>query len=68
MNIPPTNPSTVFFGDNADSCVFPNNLPKIYALISLQITRPQGRINQTNPLNMLHIIKDDCTPKIRIMK
>ena len=46
---PPMNPSQVFFGDNSINGVFPNDTPKIYAMISLVMTREHGKINQTIP-------------------
>lgn len=46
---PPMNPSHVFFGDNSINGVLPNETPKIYAIISLVITKEHGKINQTMP-------------------
>jgi hypothetical protein len=53
----PTNPSTVFLGDNLMSCVRPNVIPQMYAKISLQITKETGRKNQIIPSKTLFIIK-----------
>lgn len=46
---PPINPSQVFFGDSSMSFLFPKKNPKIYAKISLLITKMQGVINQISP-------------------
>jgi hypothetical protein len=79
QNIPPINPSTVFLGDNDERGVLPNILPKIYALISLHITKLAGRINlqninlllkffmyiyQTNPLKIFAVIRLELIPKM----
>jgi hypothetical protein len=39
----PMNPSNVFFGDNLQSWVTPNNFPHTYADISLQTTSATGK-------------------------
>jgi len=70
----PMNPSQVFLGDKSDKVFLPNNLPHMYAVISLQITREAGKINlnniikiiiyHTNPLKILLINRADWTPNI----
>jgi hypothetical protein len=47
---PPTNPSTVLFGDSLMSLVLPKSFPKTNAIISLIITEPLVMTTQKNPL------------------
>lgn len=54
---PPTNPSTVFLGDNLIRGVLPQKKPKMYAQISLAMTSETGRKNQIRPSKILLIMK-----------
>ena len=47
--VPPMNPSTVFLGDKSISLVFPNEIPNMYAIISLVMTSRDGKMNQIIP-------------------
>jgi hypothetical protein len=57
MSQPPTNPSTVFLGDNLIRGVRPIKNPKMYAQISLAITSDAGKKNQIRPSKMLLMMK-----------
>lgn len=46
---PPINPSQVFFGESSINRVFPKKKPKIYAKVSFEMTKMQGKINQITP-------------------
>lgn len=50
LSPPPTNPSTVLFGDNLISGVLPIVFPKTNAMISLIITEPLVMTIQKYPL------------------
>lgn len=45
----PTKPSTVFLGESLIKGVLPNDMPQMYAQMSLQMTSEAGRKNQIMP-------------------
>lgn len=45
----PTKPSTVFLGESLIKGVLPNDMPQMYAQMSLQMTNEAGRKNQIMP-------------------
>ena len=49
-SMPPIKPSQVFFGESLISGVFPKQIPKTYAMISLVMTHNYGKTNQKMPL------------------
>lgn len=65
---PPMNPSHVLFGESSMSLVLPKSFPKMYAKISLTMTRRAGKMNQTMPLYKLTTMRDVCATTITIVR